>query len=549
MKKNQSNHLLSMLTSFGRGKSNEMEILDANHPLMRRLIQFTALPPLAAMFLALYFIHRPRRGDGVSISKILQTLAARYSPDAAEKGLEFLLMRKWGNVRFQHDNECDELFTVDIGVEYGLEEQDARFLPDLNLPAKNLQLRRMIIRATALRRNPKGMQSWVSYVLYLTNDGEDPFLKHLRKLDLGFQPSALLLFVTAIYINDRNSVDIRALANLFGEDCIEAMKLIQRFKSTENILYTENLLTRCQDFFSDEAVKPTEEWLTLCLNEEEKSTTDKVKHDSCIRIPWRDIARKELLFNMVVGKKIDTVRMIICSDFYDQSPSLRKTKNAIPGLNVLLNGPSGTGKSELVRQMAIESERDIVEVEAATIRAKYYGETERHLKSLFDEYAKVCRTSKRKPILLFNEADALFGKRRDPQGGAPLQVENNIQTILLNYLEKHEGIVVLTTNRPESFDPAFSRRFLFDIELESPDLNTRKMFLKEWYPQADGMSLDQIATDHEFTPAELLNFNTYFDLIRQATNENLVLETQLDLFLKQRGMNPANKPIGFGSTQ
>ncbi|HUA58220.1 MAG TPA: ATP-binding protein [Verrucomicrobiae bacterium] len=140
------------------------------------------------------------------------------------------------------------------------------------------------------------------------------------------------------------------------------------------------------------------------------------------------------------------------------------------GLNVLFHGPSGTGKTMAAGILARELGLHIYKIDLSSVVSKYIGETEKQLNQLFRE----ARTSN--AILLFDEADALFGKRSETRDAHDRYA--NIETAyLLQRIEEYEGIVILTTNFRKNIDEAFSRRMQHVIEFPFPDVPQR---LKIW---------------------------------------------------------------------
>lgn len=92
----------------------------------------------------------------------------------------------------------------------------------------------------------------------------------------------------------------------------------------------------------------------------------------------------------------------------------------------------------------------------------WFGESEKLIKGIFDNYRKAVRESKAAPILLFNEADAVLGKRQQNGNNRLAQTENAMQNILLQEMERLEGILIATTNLTQNLDKAFERRPLQD---------------------------------------------------------------------------------------
>lgn len=90
----------------------------------------------------------------------------------------------------------------------------------------------------------------------------------------------------------------------------------------------------------------------------------------------------------------------------------------------------------------------------------WVGESEKNIKGIFDDYKQKVKQSVKAPILLFNEADAIIGKRQVGAERAVEKMENSIQNIILQEIEQLDGILIATTNLAENMDKAFERRFL-----------------------------------------------------------------------------------------
>jgi SpoVK/Ycf46/Vps4 family AAA+-type ATPase len=115
----------------------------------------------------------------------------------------------------------------------------------------------------------------------------------------------------------------------------------------------------------------------------------------------------------------------------------------------------------------------------------WFGESEKKIKAIFDRYQGLVKHSAVAPILLFNEADAVLGKRmelgEDRRG--PGQTENAIQNIILQEMENLSGgILIATTNMTGNLDKAFERRFLYKIEFEKPDAEAKRAIWKSIMP-------------------------------------------------------------------
>ena len=138
-----------------------------------------------------------------------------------------------------------------------------------------------------------------------------------------------------------------------------------------------------------------------------------------------------------------------------------------PGVRALLVGPSGTGKTLAVGWLATRLALPLYRVDLASITSKYIGETEKNLAQLF------ARAEHAEGVLLFDEADSLFGKRTDVKE-ANDRFANAQTNYLLQRIESFEGIAILTSNSRARFDSAFTRRLDAVIEFPPPGPEERR---------------------------------------------------------------------------
>ena len=160
------------------------------------------------------------------------------------------------------------------------------------------------------------------------------------------------------------------------------------------------------------------------------------------------------------------------------------------GVTALLSGPPGTGKTMAAGLIARELGLELYQVDVAKLVSKWVGETEKQLAELFDaaEAAHV--------ILLFDEADALFGKRTEVKSSNDRYA--NLETnYLLQRLETYSGICLLTSNHETSIDPAFQRRLSLHVRFETPDADQRARLwhalLPPAAPLADGIDFEALS--------------------------------------------------------
>ena len=147
------------------------------------------------------------------------------------------------------------------------------------------------------------------------------------------------------------------------------------------------------------------------------------------------------------------------------------------GLSALFAGPSGTGKTMAAGVLARELDRDLYQIDLATVVSKYIGETEKHLRKIFDA------AERSGAILLFDEADALFGKRSQVRDSHDRYANLEV-SYLLQRMESYRGIAILTTNMQNALDPAFQRRLRFVLQFPFPDGPSRERIWRKVFPAA-----------------------------------------------------------------
>lgn len=145
------------------------------------------------------------------------------------------------------------------------------------------------------------------------------------------------------------------------------------------------------------------------------------------------------------------------------------------GVSMLFAGPPGTGKTMAAQVIAHELDIEIYKVDLSQIVSKYIGETEKNLNSLFHE------AGKSNVILLFDETDALLGKRTEVKDSHDKNA--NLETsYLLQKMEEYEGITIMTTNYLENIDAAFFRRISYVVHFPFPDENARTKLWRSIFP-------------------------------------------------------------------
>ena len=179
------------------------------------------------------------------------------------------------------------------------------------------------------------------------------------------------------------------------------------------------------------------------------------------------------------------------------------------GLSALFAGPPGTGKTMICSLLAKELGLELYRIDLSQVVNKYIGETEKNLGRVFDEAARG------QVMLLFDEADSLFSKRTEVKSSHDRYANLEVN-YLLQRLEAHEGVVVMTTNSETSIDPAFRRRIRFRLRFPAPDEAQRMRLWMGMVPReaqlADDVDFAAIAKRFPLAGGNIMNA-----LVRAAT--------------------------------
>jgi len=159
------------------------------------------------------------------------------------------------------------------------------------------------------------------------------------------------------------------------------------------------------------------------------------------------------------------------------------------GISALFVGPSGTGKTMAAEVLANELRLDLYRIDLSQVVSKYIGETEKNLRRVFDA------AEDSGSILLFDEADALFGKRSEVKDSHDRYANIEI-SYLLQRMEAYRGLAILTTNMKEAIDTAFLRRIRFVVQFPFPSLEQRAEIWRRIFPAdtpTEGLNMEKLA--------------------------------------------------------
>ena len=263
-------------------------------------------------------------------------------------------------------------------------------------------------------------------------------------------------------------------------------------------------------------------------------------------VDYKSLNKKELFFSGKTKEQIDRLGALLKEEKFADIRKALAQRGMPTGLCCLFYGSPGTGKTELVQQLAIATERDMLQVDLSTLRDKYVGESEKRIKGVFDTYRALVKQSSKAPILFFNEADGIFGNRMENTQHSVDKMENAIQNIILQEMEQFEGIMICTTNLTTCMDKAFDRRFLFKIEFERPTNEARKQIWQSLLVGLNDEQATELADKFDFSGGQIQNISrkqiihSIFEGSEEIDYEQVKKDCQSEQVSRQNG-----RKIGF----
>ena len=319
----------------------------------------------------------------------------------------------------------------------------------------------------------------------------------------------LLYFCKRLVVDHQVKVPIDQLEFLSIDDIEDEFPILMN--NGQHPFVQEGLLTFTGEagFLSNNVFQLTDKARKLFLSEYDiPADVDEVDEDEHSDIlSCNDIKPKALFYSAEDQGQIDTLQHLLEDEQLQAIRERLEKANLRKGFNCLFYGTPGTGKTETALQLARMTGRDIMQVDISSIRDKWYGETEKIVKSIFESYAQRVKKSKRIPILLINEADAVLSVRTSVGGNNPTleKTENAIQNILLQAMEDIDGIMIATTNLTCNLDSAFDRRFLYKVEFHQPSVEAKTHIWQSFIPDLAEADAKVLARSYDFSGGQIEN--------------------------------------------
>ena len=340
------------------------------------------------------------------------------------------------------------------------------------------------------------------------------FVRALNGLDIRYYGDWMVLVIICHYLinKDDDRITFRQLQDVFRakSDFIEAKTTLK--EGTHNLMKEGLIEHVCEDGMANTSqvhltMKARRILLSeFHLNSNETSIAGLIKPDS--------FAEKSLFYTQKNSAQVDELHSFLSPERYKEIHERMKNNGYRSGFACLFHGEPGTGKTETVYQLAKRTGRGILAVEVPEIKSKWVGDSEKNIKAVFDRYKALVQNSKLAPILLFNEADAIFGQRMEDARTAVDKMENSIQNIILQEMESLDGILIATTNLTNNLDPAFERRFLYKIRFERPDTSVREKIWHTMIPSLSPAECADLASSYDLSGGQMENVSRKYTISR-----------------------------------
>ncbi|MCL2880696.1 MAG: ATP-binding protein, partial [Treponema sp.] len=315
----------------------------------------------------------------------------------------------------------------------------------------------------------------------------------------------LLFFFYCDVMLEKTEMTFNDLERIYDHSS-EFAEIKRQFTNRSYILFNLGLIENvCVDGFgSAESFCLTDKTLDEFLVEMDTSHIDTPMKE--IKTP-DSITDKKLFYPEKTRQSIDELISILQPENFSRVRNQLTENGMRLGFACLFSGGPGTGKTETAYQIARNCGRGIMHIDIANTKCMYFGESEKKIKGIFDKYRSFVNKSQTMPILFFNEADAVFGKRQilDESQNALGQTENAIQNVILQEMENLNGILIATTNLTVNMDAAFERRFLYKIEFEKPEAAVRKEIWKSMMPYLNDEDAITLSGRFDFSGGQIEN--------------------------------------------
>ena len=348
------------------------------------------------------------------------------------------------------------------------------------------------------------------------------------------------------YIDGNNGSRASDFCETFFGELRARANFLEKILKEELDIFKDKLVqleVRSTFFDSSSDVELTTKAITLLLQSKDKNKKQEFKAQFTKHIKYNTL-KKEIFLDEKIAKDIDQLKNACSSKNFNKIIRDLKKANLPTGIVSILYGYPGTGKTASVYEIAKLTKRDVLQVDISSIQSKWVGESEKNTKAIFTEYKRACELLKTKPILLFNEADAIISKRLDVTDAIG-QMNNTMQNILLEELENFEGIFMATTNLIDNMDDAFSRRFLNKIKFEKPSSKIRMAIWKSKLGELEDSTYEKLSK-YDLSGGQIENVSRKYLINKILNQKEFDMSEILDYVKDETNFKSENSEVKMG---
>ena len=396
------------------------------------------------------------------------------------------------------------------------------------------------------KRDDNDISTWQLYAQtkqLLEQHNEFVLLQKIKHFELSIDDKLLYLYLIWKTVTGKEAYDVSRALEGFMDRATKRVNYMQDLLVGKNELLQHQLIELVpSNFLNDTRIKLTSVSNDL-LKESGIAIFNKEKRKENIIFP-KDIIARKLVFSPSEMKQLYLLKDVLQPIQFQQTQKRLQEKNLPKGIAALLHGAPGTGKTEVVKQIAKETNRELMKVDISQSKSMWFGESEKVVKKIFTDYKSFMESSEETPILFLNEADAIISKRGAIGKSNTRQTENAIQNIILEELENFEGILIATTNLADNLDSAFERRFLFKILFNLPSNSIRAEIWKTKLPSLSTEDCEFLAGKFNFSGGQIDNIIRKSEINEIVHGEVVSLENLL-VFCSEETLVSQRASIGF----
>lgn len=318
----------------------------------------------------------------------------------------------------------------------------------------------LLIDCSSLHEGDKGA---IQNVLHLANDLEKGFLVNFPEKVMALEAD----YTRFEIMNPSKGEQYQ----LWRDNLPESFTAIDEITSQFDLSASKiaNITANFSKTEGEEEIKD-QIWYSCC--EATRPKLDELAQRIDVKASWKDIvlpADQVQILKEIVAQVKNRYKV------YHEWGFEHKSNRGF-GISALFSGASGTGKTMAAEVLAKALNLDLYQIDLSQVVNKYIGETEKNLKRIFDS------AESSGAVLLFDEGDALFGKRKEVTD--QVSSFNNIEvSYLLQRMEQFKGLTILTTNMKSAIDKAFFRRIRFILHFKQPTIALRQEIWRKAFPQ------------------------------------------------------------------